>query len=511
MKHLACRSETIIISKISSFIFTLALTVFCSGMSVPGSQAETIVGSGAVSGALDGLDTAGAESRVPGFSIVATPHNDGPYSVTVRGNLPVVYVGLTTSFSRGRRFTKCEITRFDGGWKWVFTMPPLKCDRVRLTFIAKDPYAGGDALKRPDIEYATGLFYIRKGFTGKVRSIFDRIRKVAYPDYPRPEGDNGWGIHWFPTCGQSPGEVDRFIGEILDMHIKWVLFLNSGSDTRANKYLVEKLVENKMMPILRIYKGTELASANGPDEVELARTTGMVRQYVEIGVPYFQIFNEVNLPCEWGTDKLPPDTVRRFTDFFIPYARAILEGGGIPGYPAPAFGYIDENGSYANGIDYFRAMVRELVEVRGERELLSKCFIALHNYACGKDPHVENAEGFWEFKSYRKILMDLGIDIPMLGGEGGTRLEDVGGDVEKMTDWNVHSYELMDTAKVPDYYFCFVPWLLTAPEGNEWARHAWITFDGRTLPVVDRLKGMNPLPRNPGRVSKKTATLDDDG
>lgn len=529
MKNLNCRSKDSDLTKTLISLVLLTLLVFCHESALAGSGALP----GIVFGALDGLDAGGSESGVPGFSIKASPRNDGPYRVIVRGNLPVVYVGLATSFSKGRRFTKCEISRFSGGWQWVFTMPPLKGDRVRLTFIAKDPYAGGDALKRPDIEYATGLFHVRKGFAGRVRSIFDRIRKgrrggdgtgdpgkpdgpsgnpgedtarpdgeMAYPEFPRPEGDNGWGIHWFPTCGQSPGEVDRFVGEILDMHMKWVLFLNSGSDTGANKYLVEKLVENRIMPIMRIYKGTELASARGPDEAELARTTEMVRQYTELGVPYFQIFNEVNLPCEWGTDKLPADTVRRFTDYFIPYARAILEGGGIPGYPAPAFGYIDGNGKYGNGVDYFAEMVRELVEVRGEGELLRKCFIALHNYACGRDPHVENNEGFWEFKAYRKILMDRGIDIPMLGGEGGTRPEDVGGDVGKMADWNAYSYELMGTSRVPDYYLCFVPWILTAPEGNEWVRHAWISPDGRALPIVDRLKGMDPPLRNSDSVSE---------
>ncbi|HBC73733.1 MAG TPA: hypothetical protein DC017_02520 [Candidatus Wallbacteria bacterium] len=111
--------------------------------------------------------------------------------------------------------------------------------------------------------------------------------------------------------------------------------------------------------------------------------------------------------------------------------------------------------------------------------------MALHNYATSRDPLQDGDRGFREFVKYRDIMFKHALDIPQIGCEGGTRPEDTGGDLDKMADWVVHGYESMKDA--PDYFFCFSPWLLTAPAGSGWENHAWIKPDGKELPVVRKL------------------------
>lgn len=418
------------------------------------------------------------------FSLDSRPSETSEFKVAVEGPLPVVYVCIKTDATGEKRFESPEVSDIDGGYRWVFTLPPIKADPLTILFVAKDPYAPADVSKRPDRIYVSKKF--SSGTTG-IRQLEEKLEKIrskrsggALGNYPRPENDNGRGIHWFPTTSQDPAEVDKFIEIIKQMKIKWVLFLNGSSDADSNKYLVKKLADNRIMPVMRLYYDAIRPATSE----ELESLKKVVAGFKTIGVHYFQIFNEPNLECEWENKKFPENSVSLFASAFIPRAKAVLAAGGIPGIPGPAPGYVDVDGKIKSGTFYFKMMMDEIVRREGTA-FASKCFVAIHNYATSQDPHVENESGFWEFKAYRKILEGAGINVPLIGGEGGTRPEDVGGDLEKMADWNAFSYKYMKNA--PDYFFCFTPWLLTAPEGNDWTAHAWIKPDGRRLPVVRKV------------------------
>ena len=46
---------------------------------------------------------------------------------------------------------------------------------------------------------------------------------VSLEDYPRPENDNGWGIHWGPGgAAQEPAAISFFTQELQAMNIRWV-------------------------------------------------------------------------------------------------------------------------------------------------------------------------------------------------------------------------------------------------------------------------------------------------
>ena len=133
-------------------------------------------------------------------------------------------------------------------------------------------------------------------------------------------GDNGRGMHWVPTTKQDKSTVDRFVAEAQRMGVKWVTFLNDGANIGDNDYLVSKLAAAGIEPVMRLYSAT-LEPLQGDIE-------GMVRHYTAMGVHYFQPFNEPNLICENPDGKVSVD---RYLNAWIPAAKAIVRGGGLPG------------------------------------------------------------------------------------------------------------------------------------------------------------------------------------
>lgn len=450
-----------------------------------------------------------------GFTLQAAPSASSDYDVTVEGPLPVVFVFVTTSATGKARFEKPEISKTGSGYRWVFRLPPAPPGDISISFGAKDPYYPVNVNERPEITYVSEKFIVpgapgdktggaangetvqndgeKPATSEKIndgRSDLQKLRDAVeasgakrggkYAAYPRPAGDNRFGVHWYPTLSQSREDIDRCLAKVKEMGIKWVVFLNGDNDLEGNRYLVEKLVSAGIMPVMRIYYPAIVPAR--AEELETLKK--IVKRYKSMGVSYFQVFNEPNLECEWEGKKFPENSIKLFTDAFVPRARAVLAAGGIPGIPGPAPGYYDTDGKLKAGADYFAMMIDELI-ARGERGLASKCFVALHNYATGQDPAHDIDGGFREFVKYRGIMTERGLDIPQLSCEGGTRPEDTGGDLDKMADWVVNGYKAMKDA--PDYFFCFSPWLLAAPAGDGWENHAWIKPDGRELPVVKRL------------------------
>jgi hypothetical protein len=224
-------------------------------------------------------------------------------------------------------------------------------------------------------------------------------------EFPRPAGDNGWGMHWIPTISQTKGVVDRFVGELQAMKIKWAVVLNGGTDSGRNDYLVERLTEAGIMPIMRIY--TPGVQPIPPDELE-----ALVRHYREKGVYYFQIFNEPNLRVENGGSD--PD-VNRYLDHWIPAARAVVRAGGLPGLGALS------PGGDVDDLQFLRMAVRELKR-RGQVDVLDKAWLSVHNYA-GHHPIADTGDGwgFFRYRLYDDIIWDeLGRHMPMIGTEGGS-------------------------------------------------------------------------------------------
>ena len=301
--------------------------------------------------------------------------------------------------------------------------------------------------------------------------------------YPHPQGDNGRGMHWIPTTRQSAAAVDRFVAEAQRMGVKWVTFLNNGANVGDNDYLVRKLVGAGIEPVMRVYSPT-LEPIQGDVE-------GMVRHYSALGVHYFQPFNEPNLNVENPDGRV---SVSRYLDAWIPAARAIVSGGGLPGF-----------GSMAPGGDFddqqFLKIALDELKGRGDLDLLNRAWLSMHNYTWNHPIEDRgDGDGFFKFRAYHRIVHEaLGRDLPILGTEGGSfageqedpRMAAVTPDVAAR--WTQESFRYMRDQREP-WLLASSVWTITNMAGGGTDPHfeaqALFRADGTQSSTVGALQSL---------------------
>lgn len=287
--------------------------------------------------------------------------------------------------------------------------------------------------------------------------------------FPRPQNDNGRGLHWVPITSSTPAVVDRFVDEAKKMKAKWVTILNEGTDQNHNDYLVEKLVSNGIEPVMRVY-----TSGVQPIPGDLG---AMVKHYSAKGVNYFQLYNEPNLTLE--NDGRQPD-VKRYVDLWLPAAKTVIANGGLPG-----LGALAQNGE-VDDMEFLRATLRE-IKARGEENVLQKTWLAAHNYL--GDKALNNPDGLLSVQQYNSIISnELGYAMPIIGTEGGSF---IGGDFSesKQTQSVVEAMRYMQTAREP-YNFTYTYWVIANSLGGghdgAWEQQALFQAN-YTSPIVDAL------------------------
>jgi hypothetical protein len=294
------------------------------------------------------------------------------------------------------------------------------------------------------------------------------LQPMALSDYPRPPADNGQGIHWIPTVEQTPEVVDKFVDEAVSMGMKWVVFLNEGVDATKNDYLVNKLVNAGIEPIMRIY-------TPGLTPI-MGNIKEMVQHYGQMGVKYFQLYNEPNLMVETG-GQYP--NVNHYLDLWAPAARQVIEGGGLPGIGALSpQGEMDDR-------DFLRQALTGLKE-RGMDYLLNRSWLAMHNYT-GPRP-LDDQDGFMRFKQYHNIIQQtLNRELPIIGTEGGTHIT-TGVDEAKQVDMVTNAYRYMHNRE--PYNFAYTYWIIANGHDTAWNEHALFKPEGPTA-LAQALKKMN--------------------
>jgi hypothetical protein len=361
--------------------------------------------------------------------------------------------------------------------------------------------------------------------------------------FPRPAGDNGFGIHWSSyVYGQSTESVDYFVRELVAMGVHWVKFLNDGTEGRHNDYLVDRLVANGIMPVLRVYDKCNRA-------LDLSSLRNMVTYYRAKGIYYFELYNEPELPDVAGGwcngEKPDPE---RLLDIWLPAARVIQEAGGYSAIPSmfPP-GTTDPDASKSFFMEFFRSL-----KSRGDTPILYRSFAAVHNYfinhpveypyddanlsgrpltpaeiaadqltpaqvssinqarAIARQPRAqggyylgknvdEDPTAFLGYVAYHNRFREFfDFDIPLISTEGGVN---VGSSEDprypRVTERLQSERTLQALAhmldQAPDYYFAFNSWLLAEQalgrSGSLWESWAWYHDQiSDHLPVVDRLK-----------------------
>ena len=230
---------------------------------------------------------------------------------------------------------------------------------------------------------------------------YARDEVIPYQAFPIPTANNGWGMHWVPTVSQDRGVVDQFVAEAVRMHIKWVVFLNEGTQIGDNDYLVDRLVANGIMPVMRLYRSGVLPYDGniGP----------MVAHYRARGVYYFQLYNEPNVNVENHQGFANPSQYARA---WAAAARQVIANGGLPG-----IGALSPGGEY-NHYD-FLSRTLQAIKFNGDETLLNRTWLSVHNYH-GTRPY-DDPDGFLLFRKYDEIVQShIGRSLPMIGTEGGS-------------------------------------------------------------------------------------------
>jgi hypothetical protein len=270
--------------------------------------------------------------------------------------------------------------------------------------------------------------------------------------FPRPPGDNGWGVHWIPTNSQQPAVVDRFVDQLIRMHIKWVVFLNDGSNIGDNDYLVSRLVDAGIMPVMRVYRSNIL-----PYDSDLAP---MVAHYRAKGVYYYQLYNEPNANEENSQGFANPN---QYALAWASAAQQVIASGGLPG-----FGAFSPGGAFDD--DTFLARTLQALRYNGDQGLLNWAWLSVHNYHGTRQ--FDDPGGFLLFRKYDEIIRtQLGRSLPMIGTEGGSYSTNP--QVEK--ELLQFQYTYMRNAE--PYFFAFSAWLLANMEGGggdpTWEWQTW--------------------------------------
>ena len=269
-------------------------------------------------------------------------------------------------------------------------------------------------------------------------------------------------MHWIPTVKQEPAVVDRFVAEVVKMHIKWVVFLNDGTNVGDNDYLVRKLVANDIMPVMRLYRSTIT-----PYDGDLG---AVVRHYRSLGVYYFQLYNEPNVNVENHQGFANPI---HYAAVWAEAAREVIANGGLPG-----FGALSPGGAY----DHYEFLDRTLrtLEHNGDLQLLNRAWLSVHNYH-GTRPY-NDPDGFLLFRKYDAIVRShLLRSMAMIGTEGGSYSDNP----EVVKNHLAYQYRYMRDAE--PYLLAYSYWLLANEAGgshdSRWEYQA-LFREGYVHPVV---------------------------
>jgi len=298
-------------------------------------------------------------------------------------------------------------------------------------------------------------------------------------DWPRPQGDNGRGVHFLAQPYFTDEELDLNVARVKELGLKWCV-VHYGDEiqleraARRFKEIGVTVVWRKMLrPYERYYDW-------GRD----------VRILKELGMPpYMQIYNEPNLSAEW--DDRPIDEAL-FLENFLQAARDVYNSGGFVGLQ-----FVDKQ--------WLKDALRAIKARRGDKIFFRMFFVA-HSYGLNHPPdYLEDENGVMGFLSFVEVFREeIGFIPPVIIGEGGWK---IGSDEDKRfppideirhRDYHLEVYNWFCTGKMsdgrplPDFVFAFCPWLLAAKLDDR----AWFdSFAGDRTLLIEALKNMPPCRR----------------
>ncbi len=363
------------------------------------------------------------------------------------------------------------------------------------------------------------------------------VKPMLLHEYPRPDRDNGRGMHW-SASPYHPTDLDEWMARLKAMHIRWLKVLDDGGGSSLR--LCERLLAEGIMPVVRLYRPEPNPGHIG------GREQATLRKLVKIGVRYVETNNEPDLQVEWSIPR-PLGWVGLVADDWLYDARACLDAGALPAVPALSVGSKED-------------LIAAIIAKGGRDVLESGAWVAIHNYTInhpldypdddvnqhGKALSLEayRADGSWAwdnlpletinawrwqdknpgvtilddaacFRSFELfnhyVVRALGRPLPMIATEGGVvvgwrddrRYPRITPAMHEQMSVAIFSYMQTDA---PSYLFAICPWLLAnyalGHFGPGWESQAWFTnwwdsqfgLSGR-LPAVDAVAALPSVSR----------------
>jgi hypothetical protein len=297
-------------------------------------------------------------------------------------------------------------------------------------------------------------------------------------EWPRPERDNGLGIHFLPNQYYDDKELDYGINRMNDMGLRWALVLYGDEkqlEKSARKFKAAGImvVWRKMLRAYEPYYGWER-------DINLLRSLGMP--------PYMQIYNEPELAEEWDGRPISPTL---YFDNFVQASRDIYNAGGYVGVQFINPGWL---------VDALNAL-----KARKGEAIFGRMFFIPHPYGLNHPPeYEEDLNSVLSFLHFADIFQrEIGFVPPMIAGEGGWKYK--AGDDRRFPsiddarhrDYHLAVFNWFRTGKLsngrnlPDYLLAFCPWLLFGSDAGAWVD----SFEGTRTLTVGAVKAVSGFVR----------------
>jgi len=297
-------------------------------------------------------------------------------------------------------------------------------------------------------------------------------------DWPRPERDNGLGIHFLPNQYYSDKELDYGISRMNEMGLRWALVLY-GDENQLEKS-ARKFKEAGIMVVWRKVLRAYEPYYGWERDVNILRSVGMP--------PYMQVYNEPELAEEWDGR---PISETLYMNNFIQASCDIYNAGGYVGVQFIRLNWL--------------ADALQALKARKGEAIFGRMFFIPHPYGLNHPPdYQEDINGVLSFLRFADVLQQqIGFVPPMIAGEGGWKYKADDDrrfpviDDARHRDYHVAVFNWFKTGKLsngqalPDYLLAFCPWLLFGGDASAWVD----SFEGTRTMTVGAVKAMSNFVR----------------
>jgi hypothetical protein len=304
--------------------------------------------------------------------------------------------------------------------------------------------------------------------------------------WPKPEADNGRGIHFLQTHWFDEIETQKQVNRMQKLGVRWTLV------NYANRYQLMRTApifkEAGMMVVWRPFVRPYESYEHWAEDIAFLRSRGIA--------PYIQLYNEPSLAQEWDEvhpqDGAHPIDQEVYLSNLLPAIRQVYDAGGYVGLQ-----FLDP--------DWLRLTLQRM-KAEEMSDVFDRLFFVAHPYGLNHPPEydedINSALGFREFA--RVFEEEIGFIPVMIAGEGGWRPGEAQDNRYPAIDENLHrdyhlavfdwfrTGQLSNGEPLPDYFFAFCPWLISDPhDPAAWFDSAsgdrTLTIEAvETMPIFER-------------------------